>query len=468
MLRIFSRISYDRQIEVIRSLNQVGILGNDYLLLTVLSSVIATFGLVLDSAAVIIGAMLIAPLMAPILHCALSLVRGNVRQVGRALLTLAVGAVFAIGLSSLLGTLVSTGAYNFLEELPREVLGRTQPNLFDLVVALAGGTAAAYAISQPHLSTALPGVAIATALMPPVCTVGIGLSQGRFDVSGGAMLLFLANIAAILFASSLTFALVGFRPALPERRLSVLAPVLLIEGVLVLLLIVVLSGLMVRIIGEARENRVIRATLIAALEQQAEGSLVSFERQIQPDHLAITATIRAGDGMSSAEAAAIQRELVERLQRSVALRFLVIPVTSLEPLVPPAPTGASAAAPTATSTPQPAPSATPLPTPSATLQPSPIALPSATPKPTAAVAAPTAPAGPSYAVIGATGGRGVNVRLAPGGALVAVQRDGTVVQLLSETQSVDGLFWREVVLADGRVGWIAVDYLVPYRPFVAP
>lgn len=202
MFRLFNPISRERQVEVRRGLDQAGTWCNDYLLLIMLSCVIATFGLILGSAAVIIGAMLIAPLMSPILRCALALVRGDLGRFAQAFATLLVGIVFAVGLSTLFGLLVSTGGFNFLEELPSKVLGRTRPSLFDLVVALAGGTAAAYALAQPHLSAALPGVAIATALMPPLCTVGIGISQSRADVSSGALLLFLANLTAPATARS--------------------------------------------------------------------------------------------------------------------------------------------------------------------------------------------------------------------------------------------------------------------------
>ena len=117
-----------------------------------------------------------------------------------------------------LGLLVSGGRYNYLEALPSEVLSRTQPTLFDLAVALAGGAAAAYALTQPNLSAAIPGVAIATAIMPPLCVVGIGFSQGRVDVELGAGLLFLANFAAILFAGVVVFWTVGLRPL--EYRLE--------------------------------------------------------------------------------------------------------------------------------------------------------------------------------------------------------------------------------------------------------
>jgi uncharacterized hydrophobic protein (TIGR00271 family) len=463
MLRIPTLIARDRQIAVIRDLDQAGTLNNDYLLLLMLSCIIATLGLVLDSAAVIIGAMLMAPLMSPILRCALAMVRGDLKRIGQAFATLLIGVMLAVGLSALLGLLVSNGPFNFLEELPRELLGRTRPNLFDLVVALAGGTAAAYALAQPKLSAALPGVAISTALMPPLCTIGIGISQGQAAISGGALLLFLTNFIAILFASSLTFALIGFRPARGAARAVVLTRVLVIQSMMVLLLVIGLSGLTIRIIGEARENRIIRTTLIDALTETGDSSLVSFDRQEYPDYLAIAATIRAPQTLTYAVANHIQRELATRLQKTVALKLLLIPVTSLEPLVPP------------TLTPTPQLDATATPAPTATPTPRPTATPTATPTPRPTVSAsptsiPISTATPvAYGVVGATGGRGVKLRRSPGDAtVITALRDGVLVQIVGQRTLDDGRAWSEVVLPDGRVGWIATNYLVHYQTFVAP
>lgn len=466
MQRLFTPIDRSRKIVVIRELDQAGTFSNDYLLLVILSCVIATLGLVLDSAAVIIGAMLIAPLMSPILRCALALVRGDLRRVGHALGTLFLGALLAVVISALLGTLVSSGPFNFLEELPREVLGRTRPNLFDLVVALAGGTAAAYALAQPRLSAALPGVAIATALMPPLCTVGIGLSQGQILVSGGALLLFLANFTAILLASSLTFVLVGFRPARRDQHEAILTPVLVIEGGLVLLVIVALSGLTFQIIGDARDNRTIRQTLMDALADKEDSSLVSFERQEQDDHLTIVATIRAPYTLSYAAANELQHDLAARLQRTVALKLLLIPVTSLDPLVPP------------TRTPTPEPNATNTPAPTITPSPLPSATPSVTPLPPSATATatPTPTSTPlptatprSYAIVAGTVGRGVRLRADPGtGASLGTLAERALVQVLGTRALPDGSTWAEVVLPDGRSGWVAARYLSPYTPFALP
>src|SRR5579875_2902179 len=145
MRHVVDPVSAQRRTAVVADLADAAEISRDYVLLVMLSCVIGTFGLSLNSGAVIIGAMLIAPLMSPILAFALALVRSDLTQAARALGTLAAGALLAVALSAALGQVVEGSRWNFLAEAPAEVLSRTQPTLFDLAIALAGGTAAAYA-----------------------------------------------------------------------------------------------------------------------------------------------------------------------------------------------------------------------------------------------------------------------------------------------------------------------------------
>ena len=113
------------------------------------------------------------------------------------------GAALAVLLSAAM-TLINTYLPILtFQELPVEVLARTHPSPIDLLIALAGGLAAAYALTRANLSAALPGVAIATALMPPLCTVGIGLAFWNMEVAGGAALLFLTNAVTIAWPSAI-------------------------------------------------------------------------------------------------------------------------------------------------------------------------------------------------------------------------------------------------------------------------
>lgn len=143
--------------------------------------------MLIDSPAVIIGAMLVAPLISPIIGFGLAALTGDATLLRNAGITLVRGAVAAIFISALLTLVNRWLPFLTLQELPEEVLARTHPSPIDLTIALAGGMAAAFALAMPSISAALPGVAIATALMPPLCTVGIGVAMGRWDVAGGAL-----------------------------------------------------------------------------------------------------------------------------------------------------------------------------------------------------------------------------------------------------------------------------------------
>jgi uncharacterized hydrophobic protein (TIGR00271 family) len=188
----------------------------DFYVLMVLAASIALFGLVQNSAAVIIGAMLVAPLMSPILAMAHSIVRGQLKMLRQAIESTVNGVVLAIAVAALLSlSLVALGI-----SIPptNEILARTQPNFIDLLVALASGAAAAYAVSRSEVSAALPGVAIAAALVPPLAVVGYGLGTAQFDFAAGSLLLFLTNLAAIVLAAATVFLLLGIRPPARDDR----------------------------------------------------------------------------------------------------------------------------------------------------------------------------------------------------------------------------------------------------------
>jgi len=338
-----------RRDAILQEIDQNAALGQNFLVLVLLSCVIATFGLIQNSAAVIIGAMLVAPLMGPIVAFALALVYGDPRRVARALGTLALGAAIAVALSALLGLLVTlVGTVDFeATGLPSEILGRTQPSLFDLAVALAGGTAGSYALVQPRLSSALAGVAIATALMPPLCVVGLGISQGNMAIWGGSLLLFLTNVAAIVFAASGIFALAGFLPAAIGSRRWRLPHARLVNLLLLLPVVVLLTAFTIDITQQTQLTAAIRVTLTRELQRHRNTSLVHVDRSTDGGTLDIVATIRSPATLTLGEAQSIEAALAARLRQRVALNLLVVPVTSLDPLNPPTFT--------ATSTPTPIP-----------------------------------------------------------------------------------------------------------------
>jgi uncharacterized hydrophobic protein (TIGR00271 family) len=177
-----------------------------YFIMIAVSAFIATFGLFLDSVAVIIGAMLIAPLMSPVLATGLSVARGDPKFLRDAVKAVAQGAVVALACAAVVAIISPEVAPG------KEILSRMKPNLFDLAVAFASGVAGAYTFSSKDLSAALPGVAIAAALIPPLSVAGIGIGFGNHAMVWGALLLFGANLIAIAFGGAVTFIALGFYP----------------------------------------------------------------------------------------------------------------------------------------------------------------------------------------------------------------------------------------------------------------
>ncbi|HIE40848.1 MAG TPA: TIGR00341 family protein [Thiomicrorhabdus sp.] len=175
-----------------------------YLVLMVLSTLLATVGLFANSAPVIIGAMILAPLMAPIVSLSMGVLRQNREFALTSLKTLVTG----IGLAILFGTLLSLLVP--LHTINSEIGARLSPTLLDLGVAIISGIAAAYASARSEIAKSLAGVAIAVALVPPLAVSGIGLGWLDWGVFSGAFLLFITNLAGIVLAAAATFFVMGF------------------------------------------------------------------------------------------------------------------------------------------------------------------------------------------------------------------------------------------------------------------
>ncbi|MEU2249173.1 DUF389 domain-containing protein [Streptomyces sp. NPDC019224] len=186
--------------------------------LLVLAAVIASAGVVGDSTATVIGAMIVAPLMTPILGCALALVLARRRQVVRCLLLVTGGALAVVAIGMLLGWIVSPPdafASN------SQVSSRISPRLIDLLAALATGTVGAFALVRADISDTLPGVAIAISLVPPLAVTGLLLTVHRYHDAGESALLFATNVAAIVATGTVVFLCYGVRAGAVRARMRV-------------------------------------------------------------------------------------------------------------------------------------------------------------------------------------------------------------------------------------------------------
>ncbi len=196
------------------------------------SVIIAGLGLLQGSVAVIIGAMLVAPLMTPLIGMGLALVQGNFDLLEKAARAMAIGTALSLVLGILLRVLVPGN------EVSEQVALRGSPNILDLLVALFAGIAAGYAFVKPKMSGALPGVAISVALVPPLAAAGIAMGCAEWTIAFGALLLYITNFVTIVLGSALVFWLHGIRT--PPHRLTTIIHmkrIILGLGIAILILI---------------------------------------------------------------------------------------------------------------------------------------------------------------------------------------------------------------------------------------
>lgn len=180
--------------------------------LMILSTVIATAGLLSDSAAVVIGAMLVAPMMNPVMGAAGSVVMGWSSRFYRSILL-----VLTMGVGAVLMAMAITALSPDIVFMPEQVLTRTRPTFYDLLIALAAGSAGAYTITHKE-SGAIPGVAVAVALLPPLASAGVLIVAMELELAVRALVLFLTNLIAMVLAAALTFMAAGVSPASARRR----------------------------------------------------------------------------------------------------------------------------------------------------------------------------------------------------------------------------------------------------------
>lgn len=187
--------------------------SESYVILTVLSTLLATFGLFADSAPVIIGAMILAPLMSPIVAMGMGVLRSNEQSLLReSLKSLAIGVALALACAVVVAWLTPLRTVN------DQIAARMHPTLLDMGIAVFSGIAGAYAHARAEVARSLAGVAIAVALVPPIAVAGVGIGWGDWGIFLGATLLFLTNLVGMVLAAAATFLTLGYSPFTYSRR----------------------------------------------------------------------------------------------------------------------------------------------------------------------------------------------------------------------------------------------------------
>ena len=284
-----------------------------YYALLGISELIAGFALIIDSDATLIGANVVAPLMTPIFGVALGLTRGDLRLLRIALIAEFGGALVGIALCFLLGLLP------FAVEVTPGLLAQTRPTLIDLMVAALAGTAGALAMIDERVSPALPGVAIATALNPPVAAIGLCLALGAYEGAWGAFLLFSANVLAILAVAGVMFVVAGFVSRAEIGSLRGLARRFSAAAVGLVLVTGLLTQYLVAMVRDLRTDRAITETLDLELAQEPSTALVSVDFDRSGESVEVLSTVRTPRVIPPERVKRIQDALARRLEEPVRL-----------------------------------------------------------------------------------------------------------------------------------------------------
>lgn len=284
-----------------------------YYVLLSISELIAGFALIIGSDATLIGANVVAPLMTPIIGISLGLMRGDLRLLRIALAAEFGGAVIAVILTYLLGLMPFWG-----DPTP-SLLAQTKPTLIDLLVAALAGFAGVLAMIDERVSPALPGVAIATALNPPVAAIGLCLAFGAYEGAWGAFLLFFANVLAILAVAAVLFLIAGFVTWAEIGSVRGLARRFAPAALGLLLVTALLTRYLVGMVTHIHTQRAITAVLDQELAHEPSTALFGVDFSRGKDGVDVLAEVRTPHVPAPGRVNEIQNVLGHRLGEPVRL-----------------------------------------------------------------------------------------------------------------------------------------------------
>lgn len=302
------RLTPAERTEVQRRASELSVRGINFYVLMFLSSLLASLGLLQNSVAVIIGAMLVAPLMSPLMAFSVGLLQGRLRLMRDAALTTITGVGIGLAVTIGLGLLFP------VEVATEEMLIRGEPSLLDMGIALASGAVGAYAMARKDIPAALAGVAIAAALVPPLCTTGLAIAFGAQDLAIGSGLLFTTNIVSISLAGAGIFLWLGIRPERQAETMVNWAVSLVVLAVLA----IPLASAFLEVVRIEQETSTVRSVLT---EQFSPGEVVDVRLDATSDPYEVRATIRSVEWLTPVDVQEAQMALSEALREDVSLEL---------------------------------------------------------------------------------------------------------------------------------------------------
>ena len=302
-LPIFPRATTEEFQELFKVLRENSKTTSIYVVMMILSTLIATFGLFANSSPVIIGAMILAPIISPIVSFAMGMVRYDTNMLKRGIITILIGTGVSLLFSSGVTLIIP------IKLITSEIDARLSPTLLDMGIAVASGVAAAYAHAKEGIAKSLAGVAIAVALVPPLAVSGIGIGWWDWQGFSGAFLLYLTNLAGIIMFAGITFLILGFAP-FKRAKLGLVYTLILIGMVMVPL--------------SLSFNRIKKeASITRELEGSTVNELVIRDVKVRfGDPLRVSLTLVGPENLSGDEMRDIKKQLEEDIGEPIHLEVI--------------------------------------------------------------------------------------------------------------------------------------------------
>ena len=314
-LPLFKKATDDDFKDLLVSLKDSAKFSYIYATLVILSTLLATTGLFANSTPVIIGAMILAPLMAPIISLSMGVIRADKFLLFQSSRTLFLGIFLALLFSTIYTLFIP------LEQITVEMQGRLNPNLLDLMVAIFSGMAGAYAYSKEEVTKSLAGVAIAVALVPPLSVTGIGIGIGNLDVMYGSFLLFVTNLVGITLSAALTFIVLGFAPVKKAKK------GLFYTSVLMVIITIPLFFSFMKVVDKYEYfNKLNSVKSIVLNDNKIELKIQSVDNK--KDKIFINIEIISIKYLSFDDYIIIKNKLQERVDKQIVLK--IIPVLEID------------------------------------------------------------------------------------------------------------------------------------------
>jgi uncharacterized hydrophobic protein (TIGR00271 family) len=312
---IIVRLTPERRQEIFDEVKTLSTATPAFFIMVVISTIIASYGLLANSTAVIIGAMLVAPLMGPIFGVALALTVGDSKLLGRSLLSELAGMLLVIIIALIIGLVPIRLGFG------SEIIARTQPTVYDLLIALASGIAGAYAMVDERLNATLPGVAMAVALLPPLATCGLSLAAMRWHWALGSLLLFLANFLSIHVVAAAVFGIFGVKNirvhqdlTLPRffRRFSLSLLALAVVAVF-------LTQTLISLWDQWHFTNQVQQVLTYEVRLRSGAQLSDIKRNKRDNHIEVLATVLTPNPFEPHEVAQIEKVLRQQVDPRIHL-----------------------------------------------------------------------------------------------------------------------------------------------------